>query len=751
MLPPLALRAQRAFHSPRLLATPASRTAQLLARRHLTTTTDAPTAQAVAAEEVEKSIAQGPSAEVAAQTSTAKRSRIDAVAKRRLHFLKDPYTIGKAVEELLAKDSDDALYEALQITRLASKDHKVTVSWNHLINYLMGKEKLMAAVKMFNEMKKRAQLPNAQTYTIIFRGCAQSPHATLAVYHATRLYYAMLDSDRIKPNTMHMNAVLQVCARAQDMESLFSVAKTASQPLRAPDSMTYTTLLNGLRFSTAQPHHRKVKEGDDEIQLDRENVAVSINRARALWEEVVTSWRMGRIVIDEELVCSMGRLLLMGSYHDNDDVLSLVEQAMGIARLDRVPLARAADKAEVDVADSAKTEAAEAEAGVVEPEPTEAAAAGAEAEATVTPEPTETAAVETVEAEAAEPTESAVAEAEPESTETTATEATEATTETSANTQEKTPPPPPRKNQFVPLPADVFSTGSPGGNKILYAHPGRNTLSLILTSLGATRKTSLAGRYWEMLLDEPYNVVPDSENWFRMLKALRRGHNSGRTVQLMATMPKEMMNERTFQLAMATCAADNLNDNVFASAGKILDLMNHTLRVPDCYVLRLYLQTALSSNRRFRDQADEPMQREAAKAAYGQQIVRALARLWDPLRLAANATAYPMPAPDTATEAERASYKIRRAQSYNARREVIALARQMVGAADMVVTEGMADEETLRNVRTSRNLLNRQITRFYADRETAEPNLKKEKAGRHKSGRAPARDWEEMGRQRFEE
>lgn len=528
-------------------------------------------------------------------------------------------------------------------------------------------------------MKKRGQLPNAQTYTTIFRGCAKSPHAKLAVYQATRLYYSMLDSERIKPNTIHMNAVLHVCARAKDLESLFSVAKTANDRTRMPDNLTYTTVLNGLRFSTAQPHHRSASGEGEEVSVDKERASVSVGRARAVWEEVVTRWRQGLIVVDEELVCAMGRVLLMGSNHDKDDILALVEQTMGIARLDRTPLLQQTSKPEAKPA-------AEADAASAPPK-----------------EPTT-----------------------------------------------------PRVTQFVPLPASVTvsrvddsQAGDQGSNgavaerrgssRITYAQPGRNVLSLIVTSLGTTRKTSLAAPYWDILTSPPYSVEPDSENWFRMLKTLRRGHASGKTALLMLSMPPEMMNERTFQLAMTSCAADNLNENVVDSAAKIFDLMKRTLPVPDPYTMRLYLQTAIASNRHFRNQT-EPAARQKAKLAFGQQVVQALDRLWEPLRRVSSALESPLPGRlgDGAEQhAEPAT-----GQAYNAQREVTALVRQMVSAADMVVSEKIADEATVKRLQTSRNLLNRQITRFYENREQWEPNLKKNKpaGGDRNASRRPRGD-----------
>ena len=136
--------------------------------------------------------------------------KLEWVVKKHLQWLGNEYLVAQHVHKALSKGSFE---EALLLTRMASRKMKVEVAWNHLIDYHMKKGRLHAAVKLYNEMKKRAQIPNAKTYTIIFRGCAQSLHPKLAVSEATRIYNFMLNLGSLKPNTIHMNAVLEVCAR----------------------------------------------------------------------------------------------------------------------------------------------------------------------------------------------------------------------------------------------------------------------------------------------------------------------------------------------------------------------------------------------------------------------------------------------------------------------------------------------------------------------------------------------------------
>ena len=175
-------------------------------------------------------------------------------------------------------------------------------------------------------MKKRAQLPNAQTYTILFRGFAASRHPKLAASEAFRIYQNMLNSDRLKPNTIHMNSVLEVCSRAGDIDLLFTVVNTANQVLRAPDNRTYTIILNALRHQVEPFAQRR---GLEDVQHQK-NVETSIQRAKSIWQEVVRRWRKDQIVIDEPLVCAMGRILLQGDHNDRNSVLALLEQTMNL-------------------------------------------------------------------------------------------------------------------------------------------------------------------------------------------------------------------------------------------------------------------------------------------------------------------------------------------------------------------------------------------------------------------------------------
>jgi len=468
-------------------------------------------------------------------------------------------------------------------------------------------------------MKKRSQLPDARTYTILFRGCANSIHSKLAVSEAVRIYHTMLTNERLKPNTIHLNAVLEACANAGDVDTMFSILHTVTSGTRSPDNRTYTIVLNALR-----PKRDMARRSDLTDEETAEINKASIQKARTIWEAVIADWRKAQIFIDEELVCTMGRILITGDYHANNSVLPLLEQTMKLPRL---------DQAEAELpppAGKSKGEDADAQGQAVVP-------------------------------------------AEPRAT-------------------------------------------TPAG----YAIPGNNTLSLILTALMATRKTTLGPKYWT-LLTKKYGVRPDAENYHRMLKLLRAGKASTKTAEVIGHMPPKFMAGKTFRIALSTCVGDNLNRNAFRNATSIFDAMVANLRYPDAHAMRLYIQAARANYGPF--QTPSPSSASASASArstsdpdgrlgLGRQIVAALDRMWQPFRIVAGAFSYP----SRASRSDKEEWDHFAAE----RREAIAVARRMVAAMDTVVTEGMATPEIIKVMRTRRNILNRHVTRFYEKEEKME-------------------------------
>jgi pentatricopeptide repeat protein len=253
-----------------------------------------------------------------------------AIAPRRVYNLKytDPLRLAN---DTLAKLKKDKFEEALEIVRKSSASLDCTVSWNHLIDWQCKKGKVNSAIKTYNELKKRGQTPDAYTYTLIFRGLAQQAHQhPSAVAHALSIYHSMdADNAPVTPNVIHTNAVLKVCAQAGDMDAMFGIAaKLKDKGLRAPNNLTFTIIFNAIRENAIKRVSKHMTA--EELQPLRTK---SVTDARRMWQDIVNRWRHGDLWIDEELVCSMGRILLMGDDRDKNDVLAMLRQAMKIPQL----------------------------------------------------------------------------------------------------------------------------------------------------------------------------------------------------------------------------------------------------------------------------------------------------------------------------------------------------------------------------------------------------------------------------------
>lgn len=463
-------------------------------------------------------------------------------------------------------------------------------------------------------MKKRAQYPNAQTYTIIFRGCAISSHPKLAVSEATRIYYSMLNSDRLKPNTIHMNAVLQVCAKTEDLDTLFSVAQSANNGLRAPNTLTYTTIINALRYTADKRQHGIVSELDI-AELEKAK-AKAIQQAKAIWEEVMSKWKDGSIIMDEELVCAMGRILLIGDYYDANAVEALISQTMARRPPKRFP-----------------------------PEPENSGERYSKTE----------------------------------------------------NYNEITPDRHPTSDNPKPQ-----ASGAPA---ISYATPGMNSLSLVLSALEKTGKTTKVEQYWNSFTGH-HGVIPDANNWNQLFATLRRGKNSGKTAYYLQAMPTNLMTPKTFRIAMSTCLRDNLNPLAFKHATDVLCTMTARLNIPDLLVMRTYLRVAYANKRHLMQASKDNY--EAAMLSWGEQLAAALDHLWKPYMIATRE--YGDDTPES-----------------NDKSELVALARKMIAVSDRIISGKMIPPEAGEQIKLRRNGLNRVVVQHFEQMVAINPNFQLEK------------------------
>ncbi|KAK3301611.1 uncharacterized protein B0T15DRAFT_544127 [Chaetomium strumarium] len=555
--------------------------------------------------------------------------KLEATVRKQLEHFTDPFHIANYVDTALQKGRFD---EALLMARRASRNKKVEVTWNHLIDYQMKNRRLHAAVKLYNEMKKRGQVPNAKTYTIIFRGCAESVHPRLAVAEATRIYNFMNRQGALKPNTIHMNAVLEVCSRAADLDSLFTVLSTCNEGLRAPDAHTYTIVFNALRHDSLKTKNTaQLALVDAEVKREVEK---NIQKARAIWADVVARWRSAKIVIDEDLVVAMGRNLTLGDYKDNESILDLVWQTMKIPRLDQ-DRSRPALPTKPDPKTAAENDAA----------------AGTSA---------------TADSPESEQQELDTKDMSP-----------KARKELAASTADKAP---------------------------LYATPGNKTLSLILVALGTARKTSSTSKYWDYFVRD-LGCKPDPDNYYRYLGALVAGHNSAQVAALIEAMPAEMMIGANFRTAFRACINDWASPKAFENACRIFDVMTKTQRYADPLAVRLFLHVARGNTRHFHERMEKDP--EGGKAALGEQLVKAIDRVWEPLRILEAAMSYPVPDMTTTSPEDEMAKKRGDMQ------EIMATVRRAISTIDKVTFEQLVTHrKTVKLLLTRRSILQRLVQRY---------------------------------------
>ncbi|KAK4930822.1 hypothetical protein LTR49_002586 [Elasticomyces elasticus] len=239
----------------------------------------------------------------------------DRAIRKELQWLTDPAKLADHVHYVLRCDNAE---KALELVRMASNKMQCVVSWNHCLDYFMKDGKVAEAMKVYNDMKKRAQFPDSYTYTLLLRGLvglqAKDKRKVVLAEH---------------PSIIHTNAALKVCAFGGDMDAVWGiVAKIPERGPGAADVVTYSILLNAIRHDI---QNIAFDAGPEAAVAQRDK---GLQEARRVWMEVIARWRGGLVKMDEELVCAMARVLLASQrLTDWDDVLSLVHQTMQIERL----------------------------------------------------------------------------------------------------------------------------------------------------------------------------------------------------------------------------------------------------------------------------------------------------------------------------------------------------------------------------------------------------------------------------------
>lgn len=380
-------------------------------------------------------------------------------------------------------------------------------------------------------MKKRAQKPDSHTFTILFRGLADLAHYPNALGTALQLYHSMsAENSKVQANIIHTNALLKICSRAGDLDSMWDIAsKLPERGSYAANAWTFTTFLQTMR---EQAILSSKASDPDTAALKREQMIIE---GRKLWAVIVTRWRQGEIVVDEDLVCAMGRLLLVGSRpRDWDDVLSLVQQSMAIPR--QVPaLGTQARKhgGQIEI----RTQRVEGPVRVVPQQ-----FRGSNAPQNLRIE---------------QSTEEDEEEDQRPGIEFEDTYGLE-------------------KGQKLPSPSAAARAHARGMS--LYAEPGNNTLSLLLEASLKTVAVDAGLSYWRLLTnpDDKYVIMPDSNNIHVLLRLLRQKRDSTTATNVLLHDMRELRLpylHKTLRIALSACVRDATNAQVMDNAEKILDIM----------------------------------------------------------------------------------------------------------------------------------------------------------------------------------
>ncbi|KAI2787608.1 hypothetical protein POX_f07981 [Penicillium oxalicum] len=453
-----------------------------------------------------------------------------------LKWLEDPRDLADRVARLL-RSGDIGMAAAL--VRQAQKDGKrCDVAWNHLLSYCMQRGFPQVAFKFYNDMKKRGRMPSSVTYTLMLKGLADAPKSPGNIKMAESIYRSIQHSD-VDLSIIHTNAMLSVCDRHHDMDSLWRIAgELPEEGPQAPDMRTYTIILGALQYS-ARNDLEKINPADTDKIVERKDQMVM--EGKRIWTDVLYRWTKDQLQIDNHVVNAMASLLLEGARErDYYDVLALYNQTMGIPIYAKKPAeSKKASRFTMFRLAFLRRSAAESEHTEDVPFVDENNRPLRE------------------ESEKEDPLEGAEEE----------------------------------EIEDFDL---VFDPVVPKNEGLTYLQPRSKELTFIEDVCHRLPQGFAAGySYWDHLtLESETRFEPDAVALAQYLRLLRAGRASKRAVQVMQNqaLPSGLANEKLFHLAMACCRRDRNNASVLLHANELLQVMHKALVLPDPRVVESYLE-----------------------------------------------------------------------------------------------------------------------------------------------------------------
>ncbi|KAJ5176041.1 uncharacterized protein N7482_001918 [Penicillium canariense] len=459
-----------------------------------------------------------------------------------LKWLEDPRDLADRVARIL-KSGDPAMAAAL--VRQAQKEgRRCDVAWNHLLSYCMERGFPQVAFKFYNDMKKRGRMPSSVTYTLMLKGFADAPKSLANVKTAESIYKSIKNSE-IEPNIIHTNAMLQVCDRHHDMESLWRIAgDLPEEGPEAPDMRTYTIILGALQFA-ARDDIQKIDPNETDKIVERKDQMVT--EGKRIWADVLYRWTKDQLPIDNHVVNAMASLLLDGARErDYYDVLALYHQTMGIPIFAKQP------------AETSKC------------------SRFTMSRLTFLRRSQELVSSRTDDVPFVDENNQPLRQEEPE-------------TETLKDEEEEG-----EEGEEVENFDMIFEPVVPKSESLSYIQPGSKEITFIEDVCHRLPQGFAAGyAYWDHLtLESEARIDPDAVAYAQYLRLLRAGRASKRTVQVLQNqaLPSGLAKEKLFHIAMACCRRDRNNASVLLHANQLLEVMHKALVLPDPRVLESYLE-----------------------------------------------------------------------------------------------------------------------------------------------------------------
>ncbi|KAE8151291.1 hypothetical protein BDV25DRAFT_152887 [Aspergillus avenaceus] len=470
------------------------------------------------------------------EVEAARSSKVSTkVVEMELVWLKDPRALGDRVSRMLITGQ----YElAVALIRAAQKERMDCGSaWNHLFAHCMKQNSPEAAFRFYNEMKKRGRRPNAWTYTIMLDGLSKvdKTYSFKPVEVALSIYKSInAPESGVTRNMHHTNAMLNVCSRHNDMDTLWQIA--GELPENGPDQGTYSIILRAIRHSAVCDIGMMSPHMETEILARK---AQAVKEAKRLWSDIVFRWNSATLDIDGLLVTAMTRALLEGGTdRDCYDVFALHHQTCGLPILATKP----------------------------NHDPSRKGLKKRKRQETVDHVPFEHGSEELYRPPSAE--RSGNEENEEESFENVFDPIVSPKVEPEAQSEVVT------EASYIPL-------------------TNRELANVLEACQLMTQGIAIGRAYWNHLTrtKESYRVEPDSANCHQYLRLLRHAHSSRDSLALIRDqmVPGNMATGKTFHIALTTCRRDRNNLNVLAYASELVTIMGKTLVVPFPRALHDYI------------------------------------------------------------------------------------------------------------------------------------------------------------------